>query len=156
MSAPQVFNAVKFTRKGHVKVRLHVAKFSMEARKTDLKHSVSDSLTRASKLESTEDAVHMTDRKTEGNEILMGRSSLLKLRQLGGGESWDPLMEGGRRDLPELSVTEDEMGDTIRGKWIRGIFFWNYQFFCMRSYFLVMFRTSGLGPFLLFILHKHS
>ncbi|KAG0585657.1 hypothetical protein KC19_2G028100 [Ceratodon purpureus] len=110
-----VFNAVKFTRKGHVKVRLHVAKFSMEARKTDLKHSVSDSLTRASKLESTEDAVHMTDRKTEGNEILMGRSSLLKLRQLGGGESWDPLMEGGRRDLPELSVTEDEMGDTIRG-----------------------------------------
>lgn len=115
MSTPQVFNAVKFTRKGHVKVRLHVAKFSMEAKKTELKHSVSDSLPKASKFESIEDR-EKTDRNWEREDILIGSSALLKLGQMGGEESWDPLMEGGRRDLPELAITEDEMDDTVRGK----------------------------------------
>jgi hypothetical protein len=96
---------------------VHVAKFSMEARKKDLKHSVSDSLAETSKLESIQDAVEKTDRISENNDILMGRSSLLRLGQMVGGESWDPLMEGGRRDLPELSVTEDQVDGIIKGKW---------------------------------------
>ena len=110
MSTLQVFNAVKFTRKGHVKVRLHVAKFSMEARKPDLKHSVSDS----SRYESVEDVVEKMDRNFEKRDVLIGRSSFMRLGQIGGGNSWDPLMEGGRRELPELPIIEDET-DIVRG-----------------------------------------
>lgn len=97
-----------------MKVRLHVAKFSMEARKTDLKHSVSDSLVKASKLEGVEDIIERTERNA--SDILIERSTLLRLGEIGGGESWDPLMEGGRRDLPELPTTDDEPDDTVRGK----------------------------------------
>jgi len=86
----------------------------MEARKSDLKHSISDSLVRASRLEIAEDLLERKERKA--SDILIERSTLLRLGQSGGGEGWDPLMEGGRRALPELPITDDEVDEAIRGK----------------------------------------
>jgi len=86
----------------------------MEARRSDLKHSVSDSLAKASKLEGVGDILERKDRNA--SDILIERSTLLRLGQVGGGESWDPLMEGGRRDLPELPITEDDVNEAIRGE----------------------------------------
>ncbi|XP_024394363.1 histidine kinase 5 isoform X3 [Physcomitrium patens] len=112
-----VFNAVKFTRRGHVKVRLHVAKFSMDASKIDLHHRVSDSLVQTNKLEGIEGSRGKTE--SSSPDILSEMSSLLGLG-LGPNrdeENWDLLMEGGRRDLPEVRMIEygtTEMDDTTQ------------------------------------------
>lgn len=103
-----VFNAVKFTRKGHVKVRLHIAKFPIDERETDVNLDVSDTLAKINKLGGTEGAGEKIERNSSD---MLRRSSLLNLGlcHIRSDESWDPLMEGGRRDLPELPITEDEM-----------------------------------------------
>lgn len=102
-----------------MKVRLHVAKFSMDASKIDLHHRVSDSLVQTNKLEGIEGSRGKTE--SSSPDILSEMSSLLGLG-LGPNrdeENWDLLMEGGRRDLPEVRMIEygtTEMDDTTQGQ----------------------------------------
>lgn len=93
-----------------MKVRLTVAKFTMDSRRADLKHSISDSLRT---FEGVEDMLERQERKA--SDVLIERSTLLIQGQMGEWESWDPLMEGGRRELPELAIPDRDMDDAARG-----------------------------------------
>ena len=99
----QVFNAVKFTKKGHVKLRLRV--FKPEQATLEFFKSC--------RFEDTDGDTEKVERTAPG--LLSGAPPLTKLSGRVTEEKWDRLMEGGRREIPELSMAEDDIEDTCEG-----------------------------------------
>lgn len=77
----------------------------------DLKYFVLDLLVKVSKFEGVEDIIERMERNVL--DILIERFILLRFGEIGGGESWDFLMEGGCRDLFELLIIDDELDDIV-------------------------------------------
>lgn len=102
-----MFNAVKFTKKGYVKVRLHVVRSSTDKLKGE-SHCQCGMATpeMIRKSEEIEGDVERVERNVTG--ILSASSTLMKLGGMTREDIWDPLLEGGRREIPELSTAEEE------------------------------------------------
>lgn len=99
--AVQVFNAVKFTKKGHVVVRLRLAKSNGEpSGEVDVKLSSQEATARVMQLDpTTEHPAPVVQDVDLGGEIYdLEPTSKLDA-------TWDPLLEGGRRGI---SHAEDE------------------------------------------------
>lgn len=103
----QVFNAVKFTKKGYVKVRLHVVRPSTDKLKGGTHRQCGMTTPETiRKAEEIEGDVERVERNVTG--ILSASSPLMKLGGMTREDIWDPLLEGGRREIPELSTAEEE------------------------------------------------
>lgn len=111
----QVFNAVKFTKKGYVKVRLHVVRPSTDKLKGGTHHQCGVATPETiRKAEEIEGHVERVERNVTG--ILNASSPLMKLGGMTREDIWDPLLEGGRREIPELSTAEEEAENGNEGE----------------------------------------
>lgn len=111
----QVFNAVKFTKKGYVKVRLHVVRPSTDKLKGGPHRQCGVATPETiRKAEEIGGHVERVERNVTG--ILSASSPLMKLGGMTREDIWDPLLEGGRREIPELSTAEEEAENGNEGE----------------------------------------